>query len=404
MKKLRIAIICGLLLLPLYSSGCLPGLSLVDATPEPEATEEPETTEEPNQPPNAYIDSISPSVSTVGDLITFTGHGTDTDGTVVSYRWESSIDGELSPEASFDTAALSEGDHLIYFQVQDDSDAWSEDAVEIIRVSAATAEPDELEILYFEADPDVFLSGESSTLSWATTGATEVSIDQGIGEVSSEGTHDVSFFGEQVVSYMLTASNATDTVTASVEVQSYLIMEMPNSYEITLSALIDESGYVRSNGQVTPNWIYAGDDNNDIPLQGFFSFNINGLPEDAMISSVVLDLSDHDTFLGDPFGDLDCLKVFIDDYETLDSTDYTSPFFKLLGNVATYCAEGELIAEDNEAVADALQDRVGESRLQFRLQFQATPTNNDDGNDIVRWTSTHLPKITIYFYSYLDMI
>jgi len=341
---------------------------------------------------------------TVGDLIIFTGHGTDTDGTVVAYRWRSSIDGELSTAASFDTAELSEGDHIFYLKVQDNNDAWSEEAAEIVRVAAAAVEPEDLAILYFEADPTTFLSGESSTLSWATTGATEVSIDQGIGEVDADGTYDVSFSGEQVVTYTLTAGNATDTITESVDVQSYLLMEMPDSYEVTLSALVDESGYVRSNGQVTPKWIYVGDDNNDIPLQGFFSFNISALPEDAMISSVIFDLSDHDTFLGEPFNDLDCLKVYLDNYGTLDSSDYTLGLFRLAGNVATYCSSGELIAEDNEAVAEALQDRIGESRFQFRLQFRATPTNNDSGNDIARWTSSHLPKITIHYYSYEDII
>ena len=74
------------------------------------------------------------------------------------------------------------------------------------------------------------------------------------------------------------------------------------------------------------------------------------------------------------------------------------------GEEITYCSTGELIAEDNEAVAEALQDRIGESRFQFRLQFKATPTNNDAGNDIARWTSSHLPKITIHYYSYEEII
>jgi len=408
-KKLRITVIFCSFLLPLFLSGCFPGLPLVDTTEEPSATEEPATTEEPsatdsNHLPNAYIDSISPTGVTVGDLMTFTGHGTDTDGTVVAYRWRSSIDGELSTTASFDTAELSEGDHTIYLKVQDNNDAWSEEAAEIVQVAAVAVEPEELAILYFEADPTSFLAGESSTLSWATTGATEISIDQGIGEVDTEGTYDVSFFGEQVITFTLTASNATDTITESVDVQSYLLMEMPNSYEVTLSALVNESGYVRSNGQVTPKWIYVGDDNNDIPLQGFFSFNISALPEDAMISSVILDLSDHDTFLGAPFNDLGCLKVYIDNYGTLDSSDYTPSHVRVSGNIATYCSMGELIAEDNEALAEALEGRIGESRFQFRLHFRTTPTNNDAGNDIARWNSSHLPKITIHYYSYEDII
>ena len=68
-----------------------------------------------NQPPRAYIDDISPSSADEGDRVSFLGHGTDADGQVVAYRWRSTIDGELSGRASFDTDDLSVGDHVIYF-------------------------------------------------------------------------------------------------------------------------------------------------------------------------------------------------------------------------------------------------------------------------------------------------
>jgi hypothetical protein len=462
MKKLIILIA---FLLPVFLSGCFWELPMVPSTIES------------NQPPKAYIDSISPAGALVGELVSFTGHGTDTDGTVVAYRWKSSIDGELSTSDSFDTSELTEGEHIIYFRVQDNNDAWSEEVESSLTVTAlvpptplaindfsamneeidlgdstvlkwnvsgaeqvviepeigevdaigsqaitpsettiytltATSEsseetatleiivvePEELVILYFEADPTAFPSGESSTLSWATTGATEVNIDQGIGEVDAEGSIEVSFGGEQTITYTLTASNETDTITASVDVQSYLIMLMPDSYEVTLSAIVNESGYVRSNGQVTQKYIYAGDDTNNIMLQGFFSFDISGLPEDAIINSVIFDMSDHDTFLGAPLEDLDCLRVYIDDYGTLDSSDYFTG--TPLGAIARYCSISEIIAEENEYLEEALQDKVGESRLQLRLQFRYTPTDNDFSNDVARWTASHLPKITIQYYSY----
>ncbi|MFC2045193.1 hypothetical protein ACFLUH_00745 [Chloroflexota bacterium] len=394
MKRNLILVLSALLLIPILISGCFSGIpsDITDVIPDTGGS---------NQPPTAYIDLISPDEAAPGELISFTGHGTDTDGTIVAYRWRSNIDGQLSIAASFDTAELSEGDHIISFKVQDNNDAWSEEAAEIVTVVASEVEPEELAILYFEADPASIISGDSSTLSWATTGASEVSIDEGIGVVDTEGTYAVTLHGDQTVNYTLTASDGSDTVTATVNVQSHLIMVMPDAYELTLNALINESGYVRSNGQVTPKWIYAGDDNNDIPLQGFFSFNISGLPEDAMIDSVTFDLSDHDNFLGDPLDDLGCLRVFVDDYGTLDSSDYTPALFKMIG-IATYCTVGEIVPEENEAVEDALQDRVGEPRLQFRLQFTTHSTDGHNDNDIARWNSTHLPQITIHYYSYVE--
>lgn len=75
--------------------------------------------------PTAYIDSISPSPATQGATVTFTGHGTDPDGTVVAYNWRSSIDGQLSSSASFSTSILSVGTHTIYFKVEDNNGSWS---------------------------------------------------------------------------------------------------------------------------------------------------------------------------------------------------------------------------------------------------------------------------------------
>jgi hypothetical protein len=67
------------------------------------------------------------------DTITFRGSGQEADengGTIVAYRWESSLDGELSTQAEFTMTAssLSTGTHTIYFQVRDDERDWSRKA------------------------------------------------------------------------------------------------------------------------------------------------------------------------------------------------------------------------------------------------------------------------------------
>lgn len=87
----------------------------------------------------AYIDSISPAEASLGEAVTFDGHGTDPDGTVVAYRWRSSIDGDLSAKASFDTSSLSAGEHIIYLKVQDNNGAWSEEVRRPVAVSAGAS-------------------------------------------------------------------------------------------------------------------------------------------------------------------------------------------------------------------------------------------------------------------------
>jgi len=166
-----------------------------------------------NQSPTAYIDSIVPGEAAQGEAVAFTGHGTDSDGTVVGYRWTSSIDGEMGTSASFTTSALSVGSHTISFRVQDNNGAWSENVTATVIVTEAIPEP---VILSFDADPGTINPGGTSTLSWEVTGAATVHIDQGIGNVALSGTRDVSP-GETTI-YTLTATNEAGSVNATVQI------------------------------------------------------------------------------------------------------------------------------------------------------------------------------------------
>ena len=92
-----------------------------------------------NQPPTAIIDSITPNpAEQVTDTITFTGHGTDSDGSVTACNWMSSIDGQLSTSNSFSIPAsdLSVGTHTIYYKVQDNDGSWSTDDTEILTINS----------------------------------------------------------------------------------------------------------------------------------------------------------------------------------------------------------------------------------------------------------------------------
>jgi hypothetical protein len=71
-------------------------------------------------------------------------------------------------------------------------------------------------IISFNAEPASISAGQSSDLSWNVSGATMVSIDQGIGSVALTGTRAVSPAATTV--YTLTASSATSSVTATTQV------------------------------------------------------------------------------------------------------------------------------------------------------------------------------------------
>jgi hypothetical protein len=92
-----------------------------------------------NSPPAAVIDSITPSPAREGTPITFTGHGTDADGTIVGCSWRSSLDGSLGSSFTF-SRALSVGTHTISFTVVDDDGAGSETVTQTVVVQSSSGE------------------------------------------------------------------------------------------------------------------------------------------------------------------------------------------------------------------------------------------------------------------------
>ncbi len=266
------------------------------------------------------------------------------------------------------------------------------------QLTVTVAEPT-LEILYFNADPYTVPSGDVSTLSWKTTGATQVRILPVVGLVGAEGSVDVTLYGEQRNTFTLTATNGADTVTAEVAIDSYAVM--PNHHTVTLTADMDRSGYVRSTNSPWPSYIYVGDDNNNIGLQGFVTFDMSGIPSDATISNVIVDLSNHASTYGDPFGSLGCLRAYVDNYGTLGGSDYYDGTAS--GAIGRWCSQNDIDNPGAGLTSDfkaAVQDSVGESRFQIRLQFNQDETDSDNNNDMVRWSGTNLPRLIVEYYSY----
>jgi hypothetical protein len=68
----------------------------------------------------------------------------------------------------------------------------------------------------FDASPASISAGETATLSWTVTGATTVSIDQGIGNVALTSTRAVA--PTTTTTYILSATNSAGTTTATTQV------------------------------------------------------------------------------------------------------------------------------------------------------------------------------------------
>jgi hypothetical protein len=154
--------------------------------------------------PEAEIDSIAPDIVNPGETVTFSGHGISSKGIVVSYKWRSSLDGDISQMSSFVLSSLSVGTHIIYFKVLDNKGNWSGEAQQTITVVPGKKVLPPI-IDYFNAEPGRISLGRSSMLSWHVTEATVVTIEPDIGNVAMTGNFKVSPALSTV--YTLTAVN-----------------------------------------------------------------------------------------------------------------------------------------------------------------------------------------------------
>ena len=102
----------------------------------------------------------------------------------------------------------------------------------------------------FVASPPSIQGGQSSTLSWSVTGATSVSIDQGLGTVA--GT-SVSVSPTSTTAYTLTATNASGSSTATVTVTVTATGSSPS-----IQAFTSSPSSIQSGQSATLSWSVTG--------------------------------------------------------------------------------------------------------------------------------------------------
>jgi len=148
---------------------------------------------------------------------------------------------------------------------------------------------------------------------------------------------------------------------------------------ITLEIDEDEGGSVWENGDVYPTDYVVGDAVGDWGIQSFQSFNISSIPSNATIVQLKVDFSDYAT-LGNPFNQLGCLELFEDSYRPLSAGDYHEGATS--GALVKWCTSAQLTAITvEEKVKTALQNRLGNTYFQLRLQFTDKESNGDNGID-----------------------
>ncbi|MEJ2411752.1 MAG: hypothetical protein P8Y34_01985, partial [Anaerolineales bacterium] len=129
------------------------------------------------------------------------------------------------------------------------------------------------------------------------------------------------------------------------------------------------------------------DTSNDVGLQGFLTFDVSGIPNGATIQSAKLVAKSYDT-LGDPFGQLGCLRAYVDNYGSLDLSDFKST--GVTGALVRFCDTGDVDSasdqEMNSIGISGLESALASDNFQIRLQFKDKHTNNDGVADVFRGT------------------
>ena len=157
---------------------------------------------------------------------------------------------------------------------------------------------------------------------------------------------------------------------------------------ITLLPVVDESGTIQKNAGPFPDYS-VGEAVSDIyhACEAFLSFDITGIPAKATITEVKINFKDH-IITGDPFDSLGVLNGYISDYGSkLEPADFVTGFPE--GNIIDWGSITPLTKiETSPELKAALQERIGKSRLQLRLQFAGS--NGDEVKDRITFNNPSL--------------
>ena len=236
-------------------------------------------------PPVAVIDSVSSSQIYTGDSVKFVGHGISTTGQIISYNWRSSINGDISKQATFDTSALSAGSHTIWFSVQDNYGNWSTEIGTTLLVLSHGG-PATMAIKVFSASPSAINEGDWTTLTWDVSGDGTVRIDPDVGNVAYNGSRSIQPMQNTTYTIYATNDAGVTTATTAVDVAPIALNK------VVMYSVSSEDGTIMINGGAfTSGQVLVGEDKNQMQMQGILSFDISSIPYNAIVKSVQLDMS-----------------------------------------------------------------------------------------------------------------
>ena len=159
-------------------------------------------------PPVISFFTANPVTITAGNSSMLSWLVSDADTVTISYG------SSVTPVSSVGSAAATPTITTTYTLTATNAAGTDTDTVQV--VVGGGAPPGLPVISYFTASPGSITPGASSTLSWSVSGATTVSVNQGVGAVPPSASILVS--PAATTTYTLTATNASGSVTQPVQV------------------------------------------------------------------------------------------------------------------------------------------------------------------------------------------
>ena len=317
--------------------------------------------------PLAYIDSVSAPQVFVGEKVSFTGHAVSSTGQVVAYTWRSSINGNLSQLASFETDKLTAGTHTIWFRAQDNYGNWSDEVGTNVSILIPGG-PEKMSVRVFTATPPNITEGDWTNLSWDVSGYGSVRIDPDIGDVSMSGSRTVQPLQDTV--YTIFGRNDEGVVTASTKVTVTPL----HLYTLVLYSIAAEDGTVRKD-KVVLDEVMVGENEMQVQMQGFLSFDLSAVPQGAIIKTVDLDLT-NTVVVNSPFPWQGALDIYNQQYgSSLRPNDYmvivpAGYLYSWSYNVVSTMVPGKPFTSPDFVTAVQKRVDAGDNRFQVRMQFE----------------------------------
>ena len=211
-----------------------------------DATAQPWFLDTVNPPPPApptTVDSLfaSPSTITAGETTTLSWTTTGATGV--------SIDNGVGAVAVDGSVTVSPSVTTTYILTATGAGGTTTSSA-IVTVDSASPAPPTVDSLL--ASPATITAGETTTLSWTTTGATGVSIDNGVGAVVVDG--NVTVTPTATTTYILTATSAGGTATSSATVT----VDPAPSGPPTVDSVSATPSTITAGGSATLSWTTTG--------------------------------------------------------------------------------------------------------------------------------------------------